>query len=46
MSGKADLQFIVNAFSKKHVGRRLVFIFIISFGPAHVATETITWYPS
>ena len=37
--GKVDLQFIVKAFSKMHAGGRSFFIF--SFGPVHVATETI-----
>ena len=35
---KVDLQFIVRAFPKMHAGGRS---FFISFGPAHVATETI-----
>ena len=39
--GKVDLQFIVRAFPKMHAGGRSFFIFRISFGPVHVATETI-----
>ena len=37
--GKVYLQFIVRAFPKMHAGRRS--FFIISFGPVHVAIETI-----